>query len=80
MEPICTDAGVNFQANSGGPNVQVSEPGNNYGCLGNSPNPSWFYLEISDPGDIIMELSAPTDIDFIIWGPYPDLATAQATC
>ena len=80
MEPICTDAGVNFQANSGGPNVQVSEPGNNYGCLGTSPNPSWFYLEISDPGDIIMELSAPTDIDFIIWGPYPDLATAQATC
>lgn len=80
MEPICTDAGVNFQANSGGPNVQVSEPGNNYGCLGTSPNPSWFYLEISDPGDIIMELSAPTDIDFIIWGPYPNLATAQATC
>lgn len=80
MEPICTDAGVNFQANSNGPDASVSEPGNNYDCLFDAPNPSWFYLEISDPGDIIMNLSAPTDIDFVIWGPYPNLATAQATC
>lgn len=80
MEPICTDAGVNFQANSNGPNASTIDPGNNYGCLFTSPNPSWFYLEISDAGNIIMSLTAPSDIDFIIWGPYPDLATAQATC
>jgi hypothetical protein len=80
MEPICTDAGVSFQANANGPDATTSEPGNNYDCLLAAPNPSWFYLEISDAGNIIMSLTAPTDIDFVIWGPYPDLATAQATC
>lgn len=80
MEPICTDAGVSFTANEGGPDASDIDPGNDYGCLVSSPNPSWFYLEISDPGDIIMELSAPDDIDFIIWGPYADLASAQANC
>ncbi|PHR46172.1 MAG: hypothetical protein COA32_11475 [Fluviicola sp.] len=80
MEPICTDAGVSFTANEGGPDASAIDPGNDYGCLITSPNPSWFYLEISDPGDIIMELSAPSDIDFIIWGPYSDLAAAQANC
>ena len=45
MEPICTDAGLNFTANSaGGSNVLVDEPGNNYSCLGFSPSPSWYYL------------------------------------
>lgn len=80
MEPICTDAGVSFTANEGGPDASVIDPGNNYGCLASSPNPSWFYLEISNSGDIIMDLSAPSDIDFIIWGPYTDLAAAQANC
>ena len=27
-----------------------------------------------------MNLFAPQDIDFIIWGPFPDLATAQSQC
>ena len=27
-----------------------------------------------------MELSAPTDIDYIIWGPFANLAAAQAAC
>lgn len=80
MQPICTDAGVQFTANADGPNALTSEPGNNYSCLGSAPNPSWYFLEIAESGDIIMSLSAPQDIDFIIWGPYPDLATAQANC
>jgi gliding motility-associated-like protein len=80
MEPICTDAGVSFTANEGGPDASVIDPGNDYGCLVTSPNPSWFYFEISNAGDVIMELSAPSDIDFIIWGPYTDLAAAQANC
>ena len=80
MQPICTDAGIQFTASSGGADVTVSEPGNDYGCLGVSPNPNWYYFEISQPGDIIMELSAPSDIDFIIWGPFANLAAAQAAC
>lgn len=82
MEPICTVNGVNFQANANGSgsDVTVTEPGNNYDCLGYSPNPSWFYLEIATAGDIIMNLSANTDIDFVLWGPYSSLAQAQANC
>jgi gliding motility-associated-like protein len=80
MEPICTNSGLNFIANQGGPNASTLDPGNDYGCLAETPNPSWFYLEISQPGDIFMTLSAPTDIDFIIWGPYPNLAAALANC
>ena len=47
MQPICTDAGIQFTASSGGADVTVSEPGNDYGCLGVSPNPNWYYFEIS---------------------------------
>jgi gliding motility-associated-like protein len=80
MQPICTDAGIQFTASSGGADVTITEPGNDYGCLGYSPNPNWYYFEISQSGDIIMELSAPTDIDYIIWGPFANLAAAQAAC
>lgn len=80
MQPICTDAGIQFTASSGGADVTITEPGNDYGCLGYSPNPNWYYFEISQAGDVIMELSAPTDIDYIIWGPFANLAAAQAAC
>ena len=79
-EPICSDAGITFTANAGSDPASTLDPGNNYGCLGSTPNPAWYFLEIDQPGDIIMSLSAPQDIDFIIWGPYPDVATAQANC
>lgn len=80
MQPICTNAGLNFTAQANGANVITSEPGNNYSCLGYSPNPSWYYFEISTAGNIDMSLTAPTDIDFIIWGPFTDLPTAQSQC
>ena len=41
MDPICTDVGANFTANTG----TSSEAGNNYGCLFTQPNPSWYYFE-----------------------------------
>lgn len=80
MEPICTDAGLSFTANSGVANANVLDPGNNYGCLSSQPNPTWYYFEIATAGNIDMSLFAPSDIDFIIYGPFPDLAAAQAGC
>lgn len=80
MEPICTDAGLTFTANTGVAAASVQDPGNNYDCLFTSPNPTWYYFEISTAGNIDMSLTAPQDIDFIIWGPYTDLATAQSLC
>ncbi len=80
MEPICTDVGVSFTANTGVTAASVQDPGNNYNCLSSSPNPTWYYFEIETAGDIDMSLSAPQDIDFIIWGPFTDLGTAQGEC
>lgn len=76
MDPICTDVGATFTANTG----TTSEAGNDYGCLATQPNPSWYYFEVATNGNIDMSLTAPSDIDFIIWGPYANLAAAQADC
>lgn len=54
--------------------------GNNYGCLSSQPSPGWFYVEVATPGTINMQMSASSDIDFATWGPYTDLAAAQANC
>lgn len=80
MSGICTNTGLTFQANSGVPAASISNPGNNYGCLFTTPNPAWYYLEISQPGNILMTLTAVLDIDFIMWGPFPNLANAIANC
>lgn len=80
LSPICTQNGLNFTANSGGVDADIVDPGNNYDCLITQPNPSWYYLEISQAGAINMSLSAGSDIDFIIYGPYANLAAAQSDC
>lgn len=76
MQPICTDIGISFIAGDDG----EAEAGNDYGCLGSWPSPSWYYLEIAVGGDIEMELFAGSDIDFIIWGPFDDLTDAVDNC
>jgi gliding motility-associated-like protein len=80
MSGICTNTGITFQANSGVPDASTSNPGNNYGCLFSSPNPAWYYLEISQSGSLSMTLSAAQDIDFIMWGPFPNLVNAVVNC
>ncbi len=81
MEPICTSTGLTFTANAGGiTDINVDQPGNNYDCLGTSPDPAWYYLEISQDGDVNMNLTAPSDIDFVIWGPFSDLTAAENAC
>ena len=80
MSGICTNTGLTFQANSGVPDASTSNPGNNYGCLFSSPNPAWYYLEISQTGSLSMTLTAAQDIDFIMWGPFPSLVNAVANC
>lgn len=80
MEPICTDNGLSFTANGGGTDAMVTEPGNDYSCLGSAPNPAWYFLEIDNGGTLNMTLSAGSDVDFALWGPFPNLANAQGNC
>ena len=57
-----------------GVNAGTAEAGPDYGCLGSEPNPAWYHMLISDPGDLIIEMSSTPakDIDFICWGPFTD--------
>ncbi|MDF2448719.1 MAG: hypothetical protein K0R26_1223 [Bacteroidota bacterium] len=77
MQPICSGSPYVFQAQSGGTAAPV---GPNYGCLSTKPNPTWFYLEIATPGTMEVDLTAGSDVDFAMWGPYPNLAAGQADC
>jgi hypothetical protein len=78
--PICSGTPINFTANTGGSPASTVNPGNNYGCLATSPNPSWYYLKIASAGQLIVDISAGSDVDFALWGPYTSLTTAQSAC
>lgn len=76
MNPFCTSNTYCFTAQTG----TTAEAGNNYGCLSTQPNPTWYYFEISTSGNLAFDMSAGSDIDFALWGPFNSLAAAQANC
>jgi large repetitive protein len=78
-DPFCSGAGAAFPA---GTNQPAAPAGNAYGCMSTQPNPAWYYLEVATPGtiNITMTNSAVRDIDFVIWGPFPNLNTALGNC
>jgi hypothetical protein len=80
LNPLCSGSPYALLANSGVPAADATDPGNQYGCMGTSPNPSWFYLQISQAGDLVIDIAAGQDIDYAIWGPFANLANAQANC
>ena len=84
MAPICTTTGVSFTAQTSGTDANTANPGPDYDCLGaptgSAPDPTYWYFEISQAGDLDLSLTAPADIDFIIWGPFTDTAAAIAAC
>lgn len=80
MNPICSGSPITFPALSNGGSAFVCNPGNNYSCLLTTPNPTWYYLQIANPGNLAVDMSAASDIDFALWGPYANLGAAQAAC
>jgi hypothetical protein len=77
MTPICTGTPTVFTAQASG---SSAASGPNYDCLITQPNPTWFYLEIDNPGNLAIDMTAGSDIDFAIWGPYNTLALSKAAC
>ncbi|MDX9695714.1 MAG: gliding motility-associated C-terminal domain-containing protein [Bacteroidales bacterium] len=72
--PFCTDSdtnGVSFPSTVGGSafNGQI-------GCLSQTPNPTWYFMKIHDPGDLLIKIhqvdnnNNPADVDFACWGPF----------
>lgn len=78
--PICSGSPIAFIANAGGASASTINPGNNYGCLTTSPNPSWYYMEIDQSGNLAIDITAGSDVDFKLWGPFASVAAAQAAC
>lgn len=78
--PICSGSPIAFIANEGGADASSINPGNDYDCLFTSPNPSWYYLEIDQAGNLVIDITAGSDVDYEIWGPFANLAAAQAQC
>lgn len=84
LNPFCTQPGTSFviysAANSGDANI--TNPGNDYNCLGTTPNPAWYYMEIGSAGsiDLLMTSQMNVDIDFALWGPFASKAQAESIC
>lgn len=78
--PICSGSPISFVANAGGSEAATINPGNDYDCLFTSPNPSWYYLEIDQSGNLVIDITAGSDVDYEIWGPFPTLANAVSNC
>jgi hypothetical protein len=53
-----------------------------FGCLFTIPNPTYYYLQIQNSGNINITISqtsttgTPLDVDFIVWGPFTSLGAA----
>jgi gliding motility-associated-like protein len=55
-----------------------------YGCLGSTPNPFFYFLQIQNPGTIVININqtnnsgTPIDVDYIVWGPFTSQAAGCA--
>lgn len=80
-DPFCSGT-LTFPAGTNQTAASTSFPNNNYGCLGSSPNPAWYYMEISQAGDVGLNItnSAGVDVDYILYGPYSSLNNANSYC
>ena len=72
-EPFCTGTTYSYCNTTGVPSLGG---GGIYGCLGSSPNPAFFYLNVETNGPIDFSITQTSyggfglDVDFILWGPF----------
>jgi subtilisin-like proprotein convertase family protein len=81
-DPFCAGATTNLCNTT---NVPSLGGGGIYGCLGATPNPSFYSLNIATSGPIDLQISQTTtggvgiDVDFVIWGPFASQAAMCAS-
>ncbi len=75
---LCGALGIPFQ------NTINFPSSGSRGCLGSTPNPTWFYLPVSNSGSINLMIQQSTnpsfngnniDVDYIVYGPFTDPIT-----
>ncbi|WP_395052612.1 fibronectin type III domain-containing protein [Flavobacterium sp.] len=84
---LCSALGVPFTNTRQGISAETGN-GNNYGCLGSTPNPTWFYLPVSTAGTLNLTIEQSTtinfttnnlDVDYIVYGPFTNPVTPCTT-
>lgn len=85
QNPFCSNTNngtVTFPAGTNQTPASTTYPNNEYDCLGSSPNPEWYYMQVATPGSlgINMSNSANVDIDYILYGPYSSYNNALTYC
>ena len=61
--PFCSDTGIVFcnslllEEQEGIEAVDAAQAGPDYGCLGDEPFPSWFFIRIDEPGSLNLTIS-----------------------
>ncbi len=74
-QPFCAGgtSGVTFPASTNQPDAFASA----YNCLGSTPNPAWYFLQVSTSGNIDLYIAGTgnQDVDFICWGPFTTFST-----
>lgn len=74
-QPACASQGLSFTNTTGSPSL------GSIGCLGSSPNPTFFYMEIGAPGNIDITINQTNnggsgiDVDFALWGPFTSVGS-----
>lgn len=76
-EPLCGSSLFSYPNTYG---YNLAESGPDYGSLLLPINPSWFYFQIDQPGDIQLKIEQSTtiggfpdlDVDYILYGPFED--------
>ncbi len=73
-DPFCTGTNYTFNNSTNVPNLGSVD------CLGSTPNPTWYYMEVDQNGPMGFTISQSStsgvglDVDFALWGPYSSLA------
>lgn len=72
--PFCTGTNYTFPNSTGVPSL------GNVACLGSTPNPIWYFMQVQNAGNINITMQQTgnsgggLDVDFAVWGPFPSLA------
>ena len=78
LNPFCTDEnpyGITFPSGTSG-DASSFLGTSDISCLHSSPNPAWYYMQITNPGNLLIyiqqfnTLGHGTDVDFVCWGPF----------
>ncbi|MQP24023.1 T9SS type B sorting domain-containing protein [Flavobacterium sp. LMO8] len=78
----CENAAAMCSGNQGPFNNTTGVPSfGSLGCLGSTPNPAWFYMQVGTSGNMDFTLFQTSnasgngiDVDFILWGPFNSLS------